>query len=290
MMNCWLPRTASTAGSSMPDDRNRIRPEEALAEFAADVSEPVPAAGNLPTFLHDPGVAWYVEAGALDVFVAEYRDGAAESALKHVVRATAGRLVFGNTEHRNASGLSTIAKGLASSQLRRVPIDKLLGRIAEDPEAEALSRALAAQVDAWIKDLSGAVAREIKPRPQIDLMVAPQTQVTAEGVLVGRTGRGLGRVGALAGRGLGRGRALAGRVPGDGGSPARRPRIDAGDSGNVDQIFIAVRYRVRVHCGVGGRDPDVARAAGIPPLGARGRSAQPHDAARRCDQFAGRPS
>ena len=75
------------------------------------------------------------------------------------------------------------AKGLSGSQLRRIPIPRLLGHLAEDADGEELARAFAAQADAWVADFAASVARDITPRPATTLVVAPSPQVQANGVV-----------------------------------------------------------------------------------------------------------
>ena len=134
-----------------------------LAELAVSLGDPFASAGNLPILLDNPKVGWFVEHGALDVFLIEYRDGQPVSSAKHLLRAGAGRLVFGMGE--NGPPLVAVAKGLPGSKLRRVVLAELVRNDVGDD--------LADQVDAWISEFSAAVARQIEPRPKLGLLLNP---------------------------------------------------------------------------------------------------------------------
>ena len=159
-----------------------------LAAIAASASEIVPSAGNLPVRLDDAGVAWFVERGALDVFVAQYGGDEMESALKHVIRVGPGRLAFGMDAPPGGARLRLVAKGLAGSRLRRVPLRSLLDGTAGDAGAGGDAGTLAAEVDAWIEELGAAIARDVMPRPRIDVRLAPAERVEAHGVVSAERG------------------------------------------------------------------------------------------------------
>ncbi len=141
-----------------------------LAELAAALGEPTAAAANRPIALDDPSAAWFVEQGALDVFLIEYGAGEPVSSAQHLLRAEAGRLVFGAAAP--GSALAAFAKGLPGSRLRRVRLDELQRRAAADE--------LAAQVDAWLSDFAAAVAGRIEPRPRPDRLLALDEPLDAE--------------------------------------------------------------------------------------------------------------
>ena len=127
-------------------------------------------AGNRPIRLDDPQTVWFVERGALDVFLVEHRDGKPVSNPKHLLRADAGRIVFGVAEVDEP--LMAIGKGVLDTELRRISLDDLLRR-AEGDE-------LAAQVDHWISDFTAAVVRQIWPRPRIDETLVRSQTLDAE--------------------------------------------------------------------------------------------------------------
>ena len=128
-----------------------------LAEFGA----PVPCASNQPLDMSDPHSAWFVEEGAVDLFLVEHRDGVRLAAPEHVVHAGRGCLVPGVAPRTDGTTLSLIAKGLPGTILRQVPFDSLA----------AAGRELATLVDAWITDLSALLTRDVEDWPRADILV-----------------------------------------------------------------------------------------------------------------------
>ena len=151
-------------------------PPDPIAKLAVSVGEPFDGAANLPVLLDDPEVVWFVERGALDVFLAEYRNGSAASSHKHFLRAAEGRLVFGLDRGAANGSLGLLAKGLPGSKLRRVRLESLLRNGAGD--------ILADQVDAWLSEVSAALTRDIEPHPRPDLAIAAGEEVDAEAACV----------------------------------------------------------------------------------------------------------
>ncbi|MCY4441299.1 MAG: ATP-binding cassette domain-containing protein [Deltaproteobacteria bacterium] len=156
---------------------------ERFAELAVSLGEPFAGAGNLPVRLDDPHIVWFVEHGALDVFVAEYRHDDPAADHKHLLRAATGRLVFGLDEAAAGTSLGLVAKGLPGSRLRRLRLEALLRN---DP-----GDMLPYQVDAWIAEFSAAVARDIHPRPRPDLVIAAGEELNPEAGCVVSARRGV---------------------------------------------------------------------------------------------------
>ena len=140
-----------------------------LAQVAKSAGQPVVSASNLPIHLDDPNAVWFVETGALDVFLTEYRDGAPVSNAKHLLRAGRGRLVFGIG--KDESSLVATAKGLPDTNLRRLSLGTLME---SDLEAE-----LSSQIDAWVSEVGETVAGQIEPRPRFDLALDSSSEVHA---------------------------------------------------------------------------------------------------------------
>ena len=154
-----------------------VRP---LAHLAADSGVPVPCAGNLPLDMGDPRCVWFIETGAVDLFLAERRDGVEQSAPQHLLRAGPGRLLPGVAPHAGRTTLALIAKGLPGTVLRRLPVVSL----ASVPGAE-----LAEHVDAWLMDVSAILARDVLQRPRPDVLVeSGQASRTTSGTLSARRG------------------------------------------------------------------------------------------------------
>ncbi len=156
-----------------PEDRT-------LARIAAESGTAVPCAGNLPVDLGDPDVAWFIESGAVDVFLVERQGGVDQSAPQHVLRAGAGRLLPGVAPQDDVTSLGLIAKGLPGTVLRRLPASRLIAsRRAE----------LTEQVDAWLLDLSAMLVRDITHLPRMDALVeSGEAPVTRSGTLASRRG------------------------------------------------------------------------------------------------------
>ncbi len=136
---------------------------------------------NRPIRLDDPGTAWFVESGALDVFIADSREGLPDSSLKHMLRAGPGRLVFGIAGN-TADSLIVMAKGLPNSTVRVLPLEALQKAV----PAEALIN----QVEQWIIDMTAAVHRDITLHRDPNAMLHPgATQNLAAGsILASRHG------------------------------------------------------------------------------------------------------
>ena len=150
---------------------NEKQPRDVLAKFAAASGEARAAAASRPADLQDTRFVWFVERGAIDVLATEHADGRMQSPFRHVARLEQGRLAFGVDGF--AHSLQLIAKGVQASSLRRLPLDRLMDELGRGEDAELLSRALRAQVDAWIEDLGAAVAREMEERPRAEHRLVP---------------------------------------------------------------------------------------------------------------------
>ncbi len=134
-----------------------------LADLAVELGEPVPCAGNLPLAMDEPQVVWFIEKGVVDLFLIEHRDGEEQAAPEHMMRADAGRLLFGVAPRTGHTTLSLIAKGLPGTLLRRLPITSL---------AAVRSAELAEHVDTWTLDVSAMLSLDM-PRPLPDVLVEP---------------------------------------------------------------------------------------------------------------------
>lgn len=132
-----------------------------IPEFAQSCGGPVAVSGNHPIRLDDQETCWFVEDGALDVFLVEYQDGRAVSSPSHVMRLGPGRLVFGARagDHQ----LELLAKAILDTVVRRVPVAELLDRV--------VGGEIANQVDAWVTEFGAMVADRVEPRPRPDLFL-----------------------------------------------------------------------------------------------------------------------
>ncbi len=141
----------------MPDQEGQT-----FAEFAVESGERIPCAGNLPLDLDDRESVWFVEQGAVDVFLVELPKGDERSAPQHLMRVEAGRLLPGVTPHAGTTTLGLTAKGLWGTVLRRVPIARL---------AEVRPKDIAELIDSWVVDIGAMLARDVIFRPQPDVFV-----------------------------------------------------------------------------------------------------------------------
>jgi len=151
-----------------------------LAQAATEWGTTVPCAGNLPVDIGDPEFAWFIESGAVDLFLVERQDGVEQSAPQHMLRARAGRLLPGTAPQEDVTSLGVIAKGLPGTTLRRLPVSRL---------SAIHSAELAEQVDAWLVDISGMLVRDITHHPRTDaLLEAGEEPKTRHGTLAVRRG------------------------------------------------------------------------------------------------------
>ena len=152
----------------------------ALARLAAEAGTPVPCAGNLPLDMGDPQFAWFVDEGAVDLFLVEYQGGIEQAAPQHLLRADSGRLLPGVAPQAEHTTLRLIAKGLPGTVLRRLPVASL-GTV---DNAE-----LAAHVDAWIMDVSAMLARDLANSPRADIFIEPgEAPAGGSGTIAARRG------------------------------------------------------------------------------------------------------
>ena len=151
-----------------------------LSEMAAATGTAVSCAGNLPLELDDPRRVWFVERGAVEVFLLERADGVETSAPQHVLHAQRGRLLFGVAPGRDdALSLGLVAKGHPGTTLRELESHDLASL---DP-AE-----LATQTDAWLTDMAALLARDVRPPPRPDMMLGAGETAQVEGLVGARRG------------------------------------------------------------------------------------------------------
>ena len=154
--------------------------ESTLGRITAERGTAVASAGNLPVEISDPEFVWFIESGAVDVFLVERRDGVEEVAPQHMLRANAGRLLPGTARQDDETTLALIAKGLPGTVLRRLPVDLL----DEIPSSE-----LAEQIDAWLTDVSSMLVRDVAYQPRMDALLEPgDAPTTRSGILAARRG------------------------------------------------------------------------------------------------------
>ena len=154
-----------------------------LAEFAVSHGEAVPAAGNRPVRFDDPESLWFVERGALDVFLIWVRDGMAEAPFRHVLRLEAGRLAFGAPD---AEELRLLAKGVPDTILRRIPAERVFA--GTQAGVDGIHGVLAEDADDWIAGIASAIAAQIEVHPRPDMQLGEGAGAEARGVLTSAGG------------------------------------------------------------------------------------------------------
>ncbi len=125
------------------------------------------AAANAPVRLDGAHHVWFVEQGALDVFCSERSDGRVVAAAKHLLRAEAGRLVFGMPELDGP--FAVLAKGVVGTRLRR--LDTATVRAQAIDGHGVLFTEIARQADLWVGDLAHAVTADIESRPRATRLI-----------------------------------------------------------------------------------------------------------------------
>ena len=149
-------------------------PADHLAALAASAGQAFRSAANAPVSFGDPAVAWFVEEGAIDVFLVELSGERVTSSFKHVLRAAAGRLVFSFPagEDEGDEGMVAIGKGLPGCRLRMLRLETLLDSGVVDRVAE--------QVDEWAQAVTAALASGVEIHPRPDRRMAPGDALTVE--------------------------------------------------------------------------------------------------------------
>ena len=145
-------------------------PGSAVSRLSSLKGRAVASAGNLPLDLSKPDTAWFIEKGAVDLFLVELKDGVEQAAPQHLLRAEAGRLIPGVAAQTEDTTLKVIAKGLPGAKLRAIAV----AHLSAAPHAE-----LAANIDAWLIDLSAVLSRDVEYRPRFDGLIEPGRAIPA---------------------------------------------------------------------------------------------------------------
>ncbi len=139
-----------------------------IAELAARCGESVPCAGNLPVKLDDPDTVWFIDQGAVNLFLVEFRDGVEQAAPQHLLRRESGWLLPGvapdGPRDEEDTALSLIAKGSPGTVLKRLPASVL----SEIDPAE-----LAEQIDTWLTAITDTLSRFASRLPRPTALARP---------------------------------------------------------------------------------------------------------------------
>ena len=155
-----------------------------IAELAARSGETVRCAGNLPVKLDDSDSVWFIEQGAVNLFLVEFEDGVETAAPQHVLCRGSGWLLPGVAPDDGSGGqdttLSLVAKGSPGTFLRRLPASSL---------SEVHPSELASQVDTWLAAITDALSRFAGRIPRPTALAEPgESQSLATGTLSVRRG------------------------------------------------------------------------------------------------------
>ena len=155
-----------------------------IAELAARSGISVPCAGNLPVKLDDPDSVWFIDRGAVNLFMVEFRDGREQAPPQHMLRREAGWLLPGVAPDERGdveeSTLSLTAKGLPGTVLKRLPASLL---------SEIHPEELAEQTDTWLNAITGTLSRFASRLPRPTALAEPGMSLTlAPGTLSVRRG------------------------------------------------------------------------------------------------------
>jgi len=163
-----------------------VRPEHtSIAELAARSGTSVPCAGNLPVRLDDPDSVWFIDQGAVNLFLVEFKDGVERAAPQHLLRCETGRLLPSvapdkEDEHEKDTTLSLIAKGSPGTLLKRLPASLL---------SEIHPAELAKQTDTWLTAVTDTLSRFASHLPRPTALAEPGlTQTLAPCTLSVRRG------------------------------------------------------------------------------------------------------
>ena len=147
----------------------RAEPEyPSIAALAARAGASVPCAGNLPVRLDDPDSVWFIDRGAVDLFLVEFKDGMERAAPQHLLRREAGTLLPGvapdKQDNDKDTQLSLIAKGLPGTLLTRLPASLL---------NEVQPAELAEQIDTWLIAITDKLSRFATYLPHPTVLAEP---------------------------------------------------------------------------------------------------------------------
>ncbi|MDE0330262.1 MAG: ATP-binding cassette domain-containing protein [Nitrospinae bacterium] len=139
-----------------------------IAELAARFGASVPCAGNLPVKLDDPDSVWFIDQGAVNLFLVEFKDGVEQAAPQHLLRRESGWLLPGvapdQRDNNEDNTLSLIAKGTPGTILKRLPVSLL---------SQVHPAELAEQTDTWLTAITETLSRFANPLPRPTALTEP---------------------------------------------------------------------------------------------------------------------
>ncbi len=139
-----------------------------IAELAASSGTTVPCAGNLPIKLDDPDSVWFIDQGAVNLFLVEFKDGVQQAAPQHLLSRESGWLLPGvapdDRDDDDGTTLSLIAKGTPGTLLKRLPAPLL---------SDVVPAELAEQTDTWLTAITDTLSRFASRLPRPTALAKP---------------------------------------------------------------------------------------------------------------------
>ncbi|MFQ5948791.1 MAG: FHA domain-containing protein, partial [Acidimicrobiia bacterium] len=144
---------------STAEEIARTRPLEAEGES-------IEVRANEPFLIDDPGTAWYVVEGGIDVFTVSIEGGKPAGTRSHFLGVLPGQCLFGFDLQGQGSGF--LAVGKPGTRLRKVTVSRLR-ELAGGPGSESVAQL----VETWVAGLSRSLARDVPTPGEWDLLLRP---------------------------------------------------------------------------------------------------------------------
>jgi NHLM bacteriocin system ABC transporter ATP-binding protein len=138
---------------------------KAAARQLSDAGEAISVSGSQALLLDDPGFAYYVASGNVEIFFVRVTDGQ-PTGRKHFVTVPEGEAFFG-MDIRSSGEAGFLALSKSGTVVRRIPRDRLASFGADPSMAATVVRV----VDAWVTRLSRRLIEEIDYRPLADVSI-----------------------------------------------------------------------------------------------------------------------
>ncbi len=155
-----LPSVPSVAGG-YETSSEATGPARFLVEELLPLSMAESTAANRPLALDDPGAAWLVTSGSVDVFFTLMDPGALEPRRRHLCRVDEGGSIFAISGIRGRSGGGLVAVGAGPAELLKFSRGDLIRLSFE----EGLADQVAVLVDDWISRVGLALSRAAGTEP-----------------------------------------------------------------------------------------------------------------------------
>lgn len=146
-----------------------------LAARLRAASTPLPSGRREPLHLSDPETVWWVESGAVDIFVVHAAGGAVEGSREHLYRIRAGQPILGLDVASIPEDWTLIGVNTPGTQLLAIPWATLV-TLAADPDLVDDHATLAA---GWVLAVTGGARKRAQPRQFMPLAVGAEQSIPA---------------------------------------------------------------------------------------------------------------